>query len=94
MMRKPGFLMRLRGGWYRRACDSARAERLREQSPGYVIERTPDGWNAVHQMSGTVLGPVRTPGRLAAEIDLDRWGRSVRTAAGVPIRIRPAGGAR
>lgn len=92
MMRKPGFLMRLRGGWYRRACDSARAEKLREQSPGYVIASTPDGWNAVHQLSGTVLGPVRTPGRLAAEIDLDRWGRSVRTAAGVPIRIR-AGGA-
>lgn len=89
-MRKPGFLMRFRyrRGWYRRACDVSAAARLAEASPGYQIERTTAGWNAVHEYSGTVLGPVRRVGQLAEEIDLDRWGRVTMTATGVSIRIR------
>ena len=81
----------MRRGWYREACEGAAAARLRERSPGYLIPpRTSYGWNAVHELSGTVLGPVRTVGALAAEIDDDRWRRGVRTAAGVSIRIRGA----
>lgn len=83
--------MRLRGGWRRRAREQADAESLRERSPGYLIVPTSKGWNAVHEHSGTVLGPVRTAGRLAAEIDFDRWERATVTAAGVSIRIRPGG---
>lgn len=94
-MRVPKVLMRrlsYRRGWYREACEGAAAARLRERSPGYIIPpRTPEGWNAVHDLSGTVLGPVRTVGQLEAEIDLDRWSRVTMTATGVSIRIRPGG---
>lgn len=84
-------LSAVRAGWRRRAREQADAESLRERSPGYHVERTAAGWNAVHMLSGTVLGPVRTVGQLAAEIDLDRWERATVTAAGVSIRIRSGG---
>ena len=89
LMRRPSY----RRGWYREACEGAAAARLAERSPGYIIPpRTSKGWNAVHEYSGTVLGPVRTVGQLEEEIDLDRWGRASMTVTGAPVRIRPGGG--